>query len=105
MGAAAYDGCNDRGKGFTHAAVVRFRTRDDLKTYMVHAAHLAFVKQFVVPAIADMAQDVCVIDYSAEPLKSQCPPVFKYGLPAVVAAFSVAAAWWVGRHGATASKK
>lgn len=105
MGAAAYDGCNDRGKGFTHAAVVRFRTRDDLKTYMVHAAHLAFVKQFVVPAIADMAQDVCVIDYSAEPLKSQCPPAYKYGLPAVVAALSVAAAWWVGRHGATASKK
>jgi hypothetical protein len=29
----------DRGDGYTHAAIVRFRTLEDLKEYIVHPAH------------------------------------------------------------------
>ncbi|MGD9855147.1 MAG: Dabb family protein [Planctomycetaceae bacterium] len=45
-------------KGFTHCFLVTFKSQEDLKAYLPHAAHLDFVK-----LLGPVMEDVLVLDY------------------------------------------
>lgn len=49
----------DRGRGFTHALLVKFPAPDCLPVYDAHPAHQALVKEHVAP----VREDVMAIDY------------------------------------------
>ncbi len=52
----------NRGQGFQHGLVVKFRDRRDLEEYLPHPAHQEVAKNLVKPILAD----IIALDYEVE---------------------------------------
>ncbi len=56
------DDFSGRAKGYTHGLFVRFRTADDLRTYLAHPEHQAVVEKLEATTTGRL-----VVDYDHEP--------------------------------------
>jgi hypothetical protein len=73
-----------RGKGYTHALVVRLESRDALLAYGADEYHQKVIADLIKPIV----EDVLAVDYfgedaaaaaAAAPASAGCPPFYKYG--------------------------
>lgn len=51
-------------KGFNYQAIFTFADADDLNSYLVHPAHVAFCNDFLFPSLPDRVASLLVFDYT-----------------------------------------